>query len=176
MTQVFETLETLDWGDYKTMFAETMFEVLAGVAISPLVGAIYMIGPLLLVSITTFLRRSKNNTWRVIGTIVSLLLSILIYESIKISTLPGYETFVPFSPWIRDISYSTGLILQKIVPVILFVIAALIAWFFTYRKSANSALNFIMIYLIKSHFVSTIAIFASASASFFLLVESVGEC
>ena len=140
-------LSELGWNDYRTIFAETIFEVLAGIAISPLVGAIYMVAPLLIVAITSFLRKFSNPKLKTIGTIVSLVIAIAAYETIKPATLPGYETFIPFSPWIRDISYSTGLILQKLVPIVLGLIAILVGWWFTYKRSNENAINFIMLYV-----------------------------
>ena len=140
-------LANLNLDDYKTMAAEVVFEVLAGIAISPLVGAIYLIAPLLIVAITSFMRKLRNEKLNIVGTIVSLGVAILAYESIKMATLPGYETFIPFSPWIRDISYSMGLFLQKAVPVALFAFAAFVGWWFTYHRSAKNALNFIMLYV-----------------------------
>ncbi len=140
-------LSELGWSDYRTIIAETVFEVLAGIAISPLVGAIYMVAPLLTVAITSFLRKFSNPTLKTIGTLVSLGIAIAAYETIKPATLPGYETFIPFSPWIRDISYSVGLILQKAVPILIAMIALFVGWWFTYKRSNENAINFIMLYV-----------------------------
>lgn len=137
----------LDWTDYRTMAAEIVFEVLAGVAISPLVGAIYMVAPLLIVAVTSFLRRAQGKQMRLLGTLVSLGLAIVAYETIKPATLPGYDTFVPFSPWIRNISVQMGMILQKGVPILIGLIAAFVGWWFTYQKSNQNAINFIMLYV-----------------------------
>lgn len=142
-----KNLGNLTWNDYQTMFVEVIFEILAGIAISPLVGAVYMIAPLLIIVITPFLRKFRNEKLSLLGTLITLGIAILVYESIKTATLPGYETFVPLSPWIRNISYTTGLFLQKAVPTVLFLFSALIAWSLTYYRKTKNAVNFIMLYV-----------------------------
>ena len=142
-----DVLADLSWSDYQVILSEMVFEVLAGIAISPLVGAIFLVAPLLAIALTTFLRRFSNPKMRLIGTIVSIGIAVLAYETIKPATLPGYETFIPFSPWIRDIPYSVGLALQKLVPIAISIIAILVGWWFTYKRSNDNAINFVLLYV-----------------------------
>jgi hypothetical protein len=61
-------------------------------------------------------------------------------------TLPGIGDYVPFSSWIPIIPGWLEWPLRWGVLLFIGASALLVAWHFTYRRRAHSALNFMLIY------------------------------
>jgi len=142
-------LETLSGQDITRIVIETLFGMLSGALLSPIVGALWLIVPIILVALTSFLRRSNKPKLNLAGLIFSLALAFGAFWAIKLSSLEafGARGYVPFSTWIPLIPESMYGPLQWIVPILIGVIAAALTWVFTYqRDSETSPFYVVLIY------------------------------
>lgn len=138
-------LNEVDAGDVGQMLTETIFGMLSGAALAPFVGILWLVAPLLVLAITSFLRRDDERTINP-GSVVSLLLALAAYWTVKIATLPGFGEYVPFSSWIPLIPGWLEGPLRWGVLLLIAALALLVAWRYTYRRHIHSALNFMLIH------------------------------
>jgi PAS domain S-box-containing protein len=143
---VLDRLDRLTLPDVGRMAAETIFGMLAGAALSPFVGILWLIGPLLALGLTSFLRRESEGTIAA-GSLLSLVLALVIYWAVKLSTLPGATDYVPFSASIPIVPQWMEAPLRWGVMLTIMIVSLLTAWHFTYRRKTQSALYFILIYV-----------------------------
>lgn len=143
---VLDTLDRLTLPDVGRMAAETIFGMLAGAALSPFVGILWLIGPLLALGLTSFLRRESEGTIAA-GSLLSLVLALVIYWAVKLSTLPGATDYVPFSASIPIVPQWMEAPLRWGVMLTIMIVSLLTAWHFTYRRKTQSALYFLLIYV-----------------------------
>ncbi len=135
-------LSSVTWGDVGRISRETLFGLLSGAVLAPVVVLLWMIFPLLALFATAFLRRKSDDALTHPGTIVSLLLAGAMYWGGKLLTIPGIGSFVPFSAWIPAIPTWLQSPLQIGVPLLITMIAIYLAWRLTYRRSVASLLYF----------------------------------
>jgi hypothetical protein len=133
-------------GDAARIFRETLFGLLSGAVLSPILVAVWLLLPLLVLFITSILRRGQPGTRVMIGTAVSLLLTGVIYWLVKMATIPGIRSYVPFSAWIPGIPTWLHAPLQIGVPILTTLSGIAAAWYFTYRRNSESILNFLLIF------------------------------
>ena len=137
-----KALAGVTWGDLVRITRETVFGLLSGAVLSPIVVLLWMIAPLIIIFLTSFLRRKDDDKLTGIGTIISLLLAGAVYWAGKLLTVPGISQFVPFSAWIPAIPTWLQAPLQIGVPLAITILAINVAWRFTYRRQLASLLYF----------------------------------
>lgn len=151
--------------DVGRMLSETIFGLLAGAVLSPFLGVLWLVAPMIVLAATSFLRHDDERTISP-GSVVSLLLALGAYWVVKIGTLPGIGEHVPFSGWIPIIPDWLDLPLRYGVLILIAIAALIVAWRFTYRRQAHSALNFMLIYTAVDSVLS-MAIYGSIVYGFF---------
>ncbi|MCP4425366.1 MAG: hypothetical protein GY803_12795 [Chloroflexi bacterium] len=134
------------WGDVVRIARETVFGLLSGAALAPIVVFLWMIAPLFTLLVTQFLRRKEEDKLTGTGTIISLLLAGAAYWASKLATIPGISSFVPFSFWIPAIPRWLQAPLQIGVPLLITIVAIRTAWHFTYRRQSTSLLYFVALF------------------------------
>ena len=77
---------------------------------------------------------------------VLLVISILVYQLVKLATLPTIATYTPFSAWL-DLPEWLSTPLRVAIPVIIFAVAVYVANRVRQRHSQSSALFYVMITL-----------------------------
>jgi hypothetical protein len=142
---VYAALTKVTSADVGRLLAETVFGMLAGAALSPFAGILWLVAPLIVLGITSFLRRDDGRTISR-GALISLGLALLTFWVVKAATLPGFWDYVPFSSWIPFIPGWLGGPLRWGVMIIIAALALWTAWRFTYKRQAHSVLNFMLIY------------------------------
>jgi hypothetical protein len=139
-----QALNTLSWRDLGDLAAETLFGLLTGALLIPIV-FIWLIVPTALMALTSFLRSEEEDLTNP-GTLISLVLAGAAYWVGKLLVLPGMRSYVPFSAWIPFLPPWSSIPLQIGVPLIATALALLVAWHFTYRQDRPSPLFFMLIY------------------------------
>ncbi len=139
----YDRLESEDVG---RLAAETSFGLLMGAVLSPPAAAIWLIPALVVLALTTPLRRDREKTGLSPGSAISLGLAIIAFWFAKLASLPGARTYVPFSAWIPIIPAWLSGPLQILVPVLTGIVAVLVAWHYTYKRSSRASLYFLLIY------------------------------
>ncbi|MEJ2746576.1 MAG: hypothetical protein P8183_01460 [Anaerolineae bacterium] len=141
-----QALSDVTTGDLTRMARETAFGLLSGAVLSPILVALWTLLPIVVLYMTSLLRRGAASYRVTIGTAISLLLAIAVYWVIKLSTLPGIRSYVPFSAWIPGIPSWLQIPLQIGVPILTTLTGIFAAWYFTYRRDSDSILNFLLIF------------------------------
>ncbi len=139
-------LSRATWGDIGRIGRETIFGLLSGAVLAPVVVMLWLILPLLILFLTSFLRRRSEDKLTSPGTMISLLLAAAIYWGAKLLTIPGIGSFIPFAAWVPAIPTWLQAPLQIGVPVAITIAAIRVAWHFTYRRRATSLLYFAFLY------------------------------
>lgn len=143
-----DNIDLVSTDDYLYLAAEGFFGLLAGAVLSPFAaaawGGIGLIGFIFNIIFSQF----NKPIYRSIGEILSMAAGIGIFWFMKLATLPGLKTwdYVPFSAWIPRIpdAYAQPLIYG--VPALITLIALSVAYFNTYGKKSDSAINFHLLY------------------------------
>ena len=76
-----------------------------------------------------------------------MIVAVVAYWMGKLATLPGMLDYVPFSAWLPEIPFVLGNILRWLVPLLITGIALGVAWYYTFRRSNQSTLYFLLIYV-----------------------------
>lgn len=137
----------LSTDDIGRLAMETVFGMIIGAVLSPLFGALALAPTLLVMLLTTPLRRENDRTRIDPGTVISLALCLIVYWAVKYFSLLGVGSYIPFSAWIPNISSAAGAALQVIVPLIILGVALKVAWHFTFARETKSILYFLLIYV-----------------------------
>ena len=96
--------------------------------------------------ITAILRRGQPGKRVMAGTIISLLLATVVYWLVKLATVPGIRSYVPFSAWVPGIPVWLQAPLQIGIPILTTLIGIAVAWNVTYRRNSESILNFMLVF------------------------------
>lgn len=142
-----EALSGATTGDINRIARETAFGLVSGAVLSPLVVLLWMIAPLVVLFLTSFLRPRDEEKLTNAGTIISLLLAAAVYWVVKLATIPGISSHVPFSAWIPAIPLWLQASLQIAVPLVSTIVAVGLAWHFTYRRRSPSLLYFAILFV-----------------------------
>lgn len=134
-------LGTLTWRDLGQLSAETIFGLLGGALLIPLV-LIWTLPPLVVVGLTSMIRQEDAR----ITDLVTLVPAVTTYWLTKLFTLPGIRDYVPFSAWLPFIPSWLGALLRWIAPLLFTVLGIWVAWNYTYRRSNPSTLFFVLIF------------------------------
>jgi hypothetical protein len=150
-------LNRLTWNDVGQLSAETIFGLLGGVVLIPLV-LMWLVVPLIALGLTSFIRRDE--ALLSFGVLISLALALITYWISKLALFPGITDYVPFSAWLPFIPLSLNLPLQAGVPLIITGLALFAAWRYTYNRDRPSTLLFILIYAVVDG-ILTMAIYGT---------------
>ncbi len=142
-----EALSGVTTGDLARIGRETTFGLLSGAVLSPILVALWALLPMLVLYITSILRRGQPGKRVLVGTIISLLLAFAAYWLMKLATIPGIRSYVPFSAWVPGIPVWLQAALQIGVPIVTTLAGIAAAWYFTYRRNSESILNFLFIFI-----------------------------
>ncbi len=151
---LYDALSGLTSADMAYITRETVFGMLSGMALAPFVIFLWGAGGLIVFGLTSFMRRNENP----IGTIISLGLSVVAYSAVKLLSLPGMRTYVPFSAWIPRIPDWMQAPLQIVTPLVITLFALWLAWYVIYRRGSKSALYFFFLFVAVDGFL-TMAIY-----------------
>ena len=130
--------------DVQQMALQTVFGMLSGVILMPMV-LIWLIAPLLVVAVTSFLRSGDESLAKP-TTFIPLALGIAGYWIAKRAILPQVFEYVPFSAWIPVIPQALEPVLRYGLPVAGSLLALWAAYHFTYRRDRNAPLFFVLIF------------------------------
>ncbi|MFZ0548120.1 MAG: hypothetical protein WAM60_21925 [Candidatus Promineifilaceae bacterium] len=131
--------------DVTDLLAATTFGLLTGILLTPIAAVLWLILPMAVILLTSIFRRGEQ-TLQSLGTIVSLILAVAIFQVSKFASLPGMTDYVPFSAWL-PLPEVVKFPLQIVVPIAILIGATFTAWHFTYRRSTASLLFFMIIYV-----------------------------
>jgi hypothetical protein len=154
--EMVDTFSPITFNDATRVTAETTFGILAGVVISPLAALLWMIIPLGALLVTGIFRKGNDSLSNPV-TVFSIILSIVLYEVIRIGSLPFIRTYVPFSAWIPLPDWLQSP-LQYAVPIVITIIALWFAWFLTYRRG-NESPFYLVVLFIAADAVMTMAVY-----------------
>ncbi len=154
--EMVDTFSGVTFSDVTRIIAETIFGILAGVILSPLAAIFWMIVPLGALFVTGMLRKGDDSLSNPV-TVFSIILSIVLYEAIKIASLPFIRTYVPFSAWLPLPEWVQSP-LQYAVPIVITIVALWFAWFLTYRRGNESPFYLIALF-IAADAVMTMAVY-----------------
>ena len=132
-------------GDLARISRDAGFGLLSGAALSPILVALWSLLPMIVIYLTSILRRGHSSRL-LAGTIISLTLATAVYWMVKLTTIPGIRTYVPFSAWVPGIPEWLQAPLQIGVPVLTTLTGIAVAWYFTYRRNSDSVLNYILLF------------------------------
>jgi hypothetical protein len=142
-----DTLNRSTGREFLRVVAQVSFGMLVGILLAPIGATLWAVAPMAVLLITAPLRSLGSSSLKVIFTVLSVLGSIAAYWVSKLATFPGMMDYVPFSSWIPHISMVVGNILRWAVPILIAAIAMFLAWYYTFRKSNQSTLYFLLIYI-----------------------------
>jgi hypothetical protein len=125
---------------------DILYGMVSGVIVAPFAALLWSIAPLALIGATAGLRRDRGDL-RHWATPLSLGLALGAYWAGKWMLLRDARSYVPFSAWVPDIPGWLGPILWVGVPLAIAALALWAAWRRTYRRDAQSALLFTLIYI-----------------------------
>jgi len=141
-----DALNQVSSDDVQRVGGEVLFGLLAGAVLSPFLVLLWLLFPLVVLWLTAVLRRENRGWYTRAGTVVSLGLAIAAYSSVKLLTLPGIRTYIPFSAWIPALPDWLQAPLQFAVPILVTMGGIAVAWHFTYRRQTRSPLYFMFIF------------------------------
>ena len=130
--------------DIRRLAGETGFGLISGAVLAPLAGLLWLILPLVVLGLTSFLRRGDQKITSP-GTLVSLGLSVAAYLVVKFGTLPGAFDYAPFSAWLPLPDWLQGILLI-LVPVSITLFSLWLAWHYTFRRKEQSPFYFLLIF------------------------------
>lgn len=139
-------LDKLSGNDFMQLLGVTLFGMLSGVVLSPLVVFLWMIAPMVIAGGTLFVQRSYSEDRLTTGTVVSIMLALGAYWVVKQFALPNIFEDVPFQVWIPIIPVGLEDVLRLGVPIILTLIGVVVAWFATIRRHIVSPLYFMLVF------------------------------
>lgn len=134
-------LDRLNSGDLINAILEGSVEGLVGMALLPVVGFGWILPGLLIMGIYKLVRDQESiGDWT---SRILLVISIMVYQIVKLATLPTISTYTPFSAWL-DVPDGLSNALRYAVPVIIFLIAVYVANLVRKRHSQSSALFYVI--------------------------------
>ena len=133
--------------EYWRVVAQVSFGMLVGILLAPIAASLWTLAPFAVLFVTSPLRKLGSKPVQNAFTVLSMLVAIAAYWAGKLATLPGMLDYVPFSAWLPEIPAVAGVILRWFVPLLISAIALGLAWYYTYQRSNQSTLFFLLIYI-----------------------------
>jgi hypothetical protein len=137
-------MERMTSEDVARVGADAAFGLLTGALLAPAALA-WIVLPLILLALTGRLRRENEQIYAP-GTLVGLLLAIALFWLGKLALLPEIGDYIPFSAWIPFMPDWLEAPLRVGSPPLIGLLAAFVAWNFTYRRDTRSPVYFLLIY------------------------------
>jgi len=147
--------KTVSFDETLSIVYTVLFGMLIGALLAPIAAAVWMLAPIAVLGLFSFIRRILPGRISEIISTAGLVAAVGAIWFIKLAILPLMTTYVPFSAWIPNISPLVGDILRVVVPLLTLVISVFVAWHFTYRRGNSSSLYFIMIYVAVDALITT---------------------
>lgn len=144
--EIVTALDRLVPADYLQMAGTTLFGMVSGMVLSPLVIFIWLIVPMAIVGSTLFFQRGLHDDQLTWGSLIIIVLSVGAYWAGKMVALPNIFEYVPFSTWVPIIPVWLEGIMRWGVPILISVAGLIGAWHFTIRRHVASPLYFILIF------------------------------
>lgn len=144
--EIVTALDRLVAADYLQMAGSTLFGMVSGMVLSPLVIFIWLIGPMAIVGGTLFFQRGLHDDQLTWGSLIIIVLSVGVYWAGKMVALPNIFEYVPFSVWVPIIPVWLEGIMRWGVPLLISVGGLVGAWHFTIRRHVASPLYFMLIF------------------------------
>lgn len=141
-----KTFSSLTLDDISRITAETFFGLLSSAVLIPFTLA-WLLPAAIVIALTSKIR-GENDRLSSPGLIISLVLALIVYFISKVGTMPGMQSYLPFSAWIPVIPTSLQNPLRYGVPILSAGLALLVAWAYTYRKMKTSPFLFLAIFAI----------------------------
>ena len=139
-------LDHLVAADYLQMAGTTLFGMVSGMVLSPLVVFLWLLAPMVIVGVSLFFQRGLNDDQLTWGGLIILVLSVGAYWAAKMVALPDIFIYVPFSAGIPIIPVWLEGILRWGIPILISVVGLVAAWHFTIRRHIASPLYFMLIF------------------------------
>jgi hypothetical protein len=149
-----ESISSFDSADTFSVASDAIFGLLSGVLLLP-IALVWLLIPFAAIGLTSLIRKEDEPIFG-IGTILGIGLALAgfwfgKYFSLQILDMTDY---VPFSAWIPQISSQQANLLRFIVPMLIFVVSVIFAWWQTYAKQNRSVLFFVIYYAVLDSLLS----------------------
>ncbi len=139
-------LNRLSGQDVSRISGTILFGMLSGIALSPLVVFIWLIGPVFVTGISSFFRRGEDEHRVTTGGVISIILALTVYWLIKLFSLPDIFVIIPFANWVPILPVWLNEILRLGVPLLVTFLGLFTAWWFTIKRQIASPLYFILLF------------------------------
>jgi hypothetical protein len=133
-------LDRINTGDVIGAALQGGMESFVSIALLPVIGFGWLLPGLLVVGVWKLFRDYENLNDPVSW--IPLLIAILLYEGIKMVTLPTMTSYVPFSAWL-EIPSAWDAPLRFGMPILIFLIAAFVAYRMQKRYSASTLVFYV---------------------------------
>jgi hypothetical protein len=150
-----EAISQFDSSDAINIASDAIFGLFSGMILVP-IGLVWLLIPLVLIGLTTPIRR-EDEPFYALGTLISVILALLGFWFSKYFSLQVLDNteYVPFSAWIPQISGQQADLLRIVVPLLIFIVSAVFAYRRTYAQSNRSVLFFFLFYSVLDSLLST---------------------
>jgi hypothetical protein len=149
-------LDTITTEDRVRLTGTSLFGLLSGALLVPF-PIFWALGAAVFTFLTGALRR-ENEPFTAPGTLITMIGGLAIYFGIKLASMPGIISYVPFSAWLPILPNSWDEPLRIGVPILLGLIGFWVAYSRTYGRDNRTPLFFFLIYALVDG-VLTIAIY-----------------
>ena len=150
--------DSLTKEDVRQMVSDTIFGLISGILLTPLV-FLWLIPGMLILVLTTWLRKGEGARKHVMEA-VSVGLGMAGYWFVKAEMFPSILTSIPFKLWIPIISPGLGVGLRVLVPVAVTLLAVGIGLRNVLKRGTFSPVAFMLVYgLIDG--ICTVAIYGA---------------
>lgn len=133
-------LDRINTGDVIGAALQGGMESFVSIALLPVIGFGWLLPGLLVVGVYKLFREHENMhdlvSW------IPLIIAIIMYEGIKMATLPTMTSYVPFSAWL-EIPSAWDAPLRFGMPILIFLIAAFVAYRMQKRYSASTLVFYV---------------------------------
>lgn len=149
-----QSISRFDGSDTVSVVGDTLFGLFSGVILVP-IGLVWLLAPLVLIGVTTIIRK-EDEPFYAPGSLISIALALIgfwysKYFSLQILDMVNY---VPFSAWIPQISGQGANLVRILVPLVIFLVSAIFAYRRTYAQSNRSVLFFMLFYSLLDSLLS----------------------
>jgi len=145
--QFVDKFDTMSTGEILGVVYATLFGMLIGALLAPITAGVWLIAPIIVLALFSFVRRLFPPRFREYLSVASVIIAIGAVWFTKLAVFPQMFEYIPFSAWIPNISALLGEILRVAVPLFTLLFSGFIAWHFTYRRGNSSSLYFMLIYV-----------------------------
>jgi len=153
-----ETFNALTGDDYRQMATDTLFGMVSGALLTPVVFLWLMPGMLVLL-MTAWLRNRPNASQKRMDGL-SVGLAVAAYWYVKTAMFPSILTTVPFKLWIPIIPAGVGMALRILIPLLVTLLAVGGGYRQVRKRGSFSPASFLLVYGLLDG-VCTVAIYGA---------------